>query len=190
MAGNLRPNPAGDMPDVDPSACVDPGAQVIGKVYIDAGTFVGPCAVLRADEADADGIVQPIIIGPNCNVQDGVIVHALKGTRVAVARNSSLSHGAVVHGPAAIGAGCFIGFRAVVFRAVIGEGVYVGSAAVVQNVRLPAGTLGPPGSIVLTQDQADALGKTGPQQRLFMQSVVAANAALASGYTRLSTENT
>jgi len=179
---SLRSNPAGDMPGVSSSVYIDPTAQVIGNVRIEAGTFVGPNAVLRADEADAGGVVQPILIGPECNVQDGVIVHALKGTRVVVGRASSLSHGAVVHGPAEIGTGCFIGFRAVVFNAVLGEGAYVGAAAVVQNVRLAAGTLVPPGRVILSQDQADALGPTGTEERRFMHGVVAANAALAAGY--------
>jgi len=178
----LHPNPAGDVPQVDPTAYVAPTAQIIGRIRIGPGTFVGPVAVLRADEADVDGMVHPILIGPDSNVQDGVIVHALKGTCVVVGRASSLSHGAIVHGPAQIGTGCFIGFRAVVFNAVLGNGVYVGSSAVVQNVQLAADTLVPPGHVVLTQDQADALGKTGAQERLFMQGVVTANAGLTTGY--------
>jgi carbonic anhydrase/acetyltransferase-like protein (isoleucine patch superfamily) len=187
---DLRPNPAGDVPCVDSSVYIDPTAQVIGNVHIGAGTFVGPTAVLRADEADVDGKVHPILIGPGANVQDGVIVHALKGTRVVVGKASSLSHGAVVHGPAEVGAGCFIGFRAVVFNAVLGDGVYVGSAAVVQNVRLAAGALVPPGRVILTQDQADALGQTGTEERRFMQGVVAANVGLAAGYMRSDLERT
>lgn len=186
----LRTNPAGDLPRVDSSAYTDPTAQVIGNVLIEAGTFVGPNAVLRADEADADGKVQPILIGPGANVQDGVIVHALKGTRVVVGKASSLSHGAVVHGPAEVGAGCFIGFRAVVFNAILGNGVYVGSAAVVQNVRLAADALVPPGCVILTQDQADALGQTGTEEKRFMQGVVAANKRLAAGYLRPELERT
>jgi carbonic anhydrase len=185
---SLRPNPIGDTPRVDPTAYIDPTAQVIGKVEIGAGTFVGPSAIVRADEVDGEGTVHPILIGSGSNVQDGVIVHALKGTRVVVGRTSSLSHGAVVHGPAEIGIGCFIGFRAVVFNVVLGDGVYVGSAAVVQNVRLASDTLVPPGQVILTQDQADVLGKTGTQEQLFMRSVNTANAKLAAGYKYCDTE--
>jgi carbonic anhydrase/acetyltransferase-like protein (isoleucine patch superfamily) len=67
----LHPNPAGDIPQVDPTAYVAPTAQIIGRIRIGPGTFVGPVAVLRADEADADGRVHPILIGPDSNVQDG-----------------------------------------------------------------------------------------------------------------------
>jgi len=66
----LHPNPAGDIPQVDPTAYVASTAQIIGRIRIGPGTFVGPVAVLRADEADADGMVHPILIGPGSNVQD------------------------------------------------------------------------------------------------------------------------
>lgn len=182
---SARPNPAGDKPKVDPTAYIDPTAQVIGKVRIGARTFVGPTAVIRADEAGKHGQIQPVFIGRDCNVQDGAIVHALKGTRVVIGSRTALAHGAIVHGPAELGAGCFVGFRAVVFNATLGDGVYVGSGAIIQNVRIEANTLVPAGCAVLSQDQADGLGRTGAAERTFIRAVVNSNVRLALGYLRL-----
>jgi len=183
---NLRANPAGDRPRVDPSAWVDPSAQVIGNVRLGARVFVGPGAVLRADETGPDGAVAAVDLGEDGNVQDGAVVHALGGTPVAVGPRTSLSHGCIVHGPARIGAGCFVGFRAVVFDAALGNGVLVGAGAVVQGVRIEAGTLVPPRSAVLTAADAAALGRTGPAEREFMEKVLAANRRLVEGYRRAS----
>ncbi|MBU0952022.1 MAG: hypothetical protein KKH91_04250 [Elusimicrobia bacterium] len=83
------------------SAFVHPTAVIIGNVKIGKQVFVGPDAVIRADEPKSS-----IFIGANCNVQDRVIVHALQNTSVYVDNNSSLSHGCIVHGPCKIGKKC------------------------------------------------------------------------------------
>ncbi|MHC4192834.1 MAG: gamma carbonic anhydrase family protein, partial [Planctomycetota bacterium] len=82
----LHPNPNGDWPQVDPTAYIDPTARIVGKVHIGPEVFIGPNAVVRADETDDKGQVQPIEIQAQCNVQDGVIIHALGGTQVTVGR--------------------------------------------------------------------------------------------------------
>lgn len=183
-----HPNPSGDSPEMHLSAFADASARLVGNVRVGAGSFVGPMAVLRADEPDADGKVRPIVIGPECNVQDGVIIHALRGAGVTVGRGSSIAHGAIVHGPADIGDGCFVGFRAVVFDAVLGEGAFIGAAAVVQGVRLPAGAVVAPGLVVIDQDQADALPQANDSQKTFMRNVAATNVELAAGYNRIEGE--
>lgn len=114
---SLRPNPKRDRPRVDSSAYVDPSAQIIGNVRLGPCVYVGPNAVIRADETDFSSAVAPIEIGPECNVQDGVIIHALGGAKVTVGRRSSLTHGCIVHGPCTLGTGCFVGFGAKVFDA-------------------------------------------------------------------------
>lgn len=179
---NLRPNPQGDRPQVDPTAYVDPTARLIGNVRVGARAFVGPGAVLRADETGPGGAVEPIDIAAECNVQDGVIVHALGGSGVTIGPRTSLSHGCIVHGPCTVGPGCFVGFRAVVFKAVLEEGVMVGAAAVVQGVTLKAGALVPPARVVVSKEQTWALETTGDAERHFMAEVIEANLALADGY--------
>lgn len=183
LGKNVRANCNGDRPQVDASAYIDASAQVIGNVRIGVGVFVGPNAVVRADEVNGDGQVEAIEIGDRCNVQDGVIIHAIGGAKVSVGEESSLSHGCVIHGPCSIGDGCFIGFRAVVFKARLGDGVFVSAGAVVQGVDLDRGVFIAAGSAVLSQEDVSSLaGKVSLAEKEFMEKVVKANLALAKGY--------
>jgi carbonic anhydrase/acetyltransferase-like protein (isoleucine patch superfamily) len=181
---NVRPNPAGDWPSVDPSAYVDPAALIVGRVEVGQRVFVGPNAVLRADEVGPDGCVAPIVLEAECNVQDGVIIHALGGTGVTAGRRASLSHGCIIHGPCKLGAGCFVGFGAVVFRACVGAGAFIGPRAVVQGVDLPGEVYAAPSSVVSAETTA-ALRATTPEERQFMEGVALANLRLVTGYLRL-----
>ena len=97
----------------------------MGKVIIKSRVFVGPFAVIRADEPGPDGTVQPIVIGEDSNVQDRAVIHALGGTGVSIGPCSSIAHGAIVHGPCDIGRRCFVGFNSVIFRATLGDGALV-----------------------------------------------------------------
>jgi len=179
---SLRSNPNGDWPQVDSTAYIDPTAQIIGKVHIGTKVFVGPNAVIRADEADDEGEVKPIEIGPECNVQDGVIIHALAGTTVTVGRRSSLGHGCIIHGPCTLGESCFIGFNAVIYDAILGDGVFVGTGAVVQQVELVPKSLVPPAVSVLCREHVVRfVSTTSPTEREFIEKVVAANLNLAKG---------
>lgn len=51
----IRKNPSGDLPIIDQTAYVDQTAIICGKVIIHANVFIGPYAVIRADEVDAQG---------------------------------------------------------------------------------------------------------------------------------------
>ena len=90
MNTTCRPNPHGDWPQIDPSAYVDSSAQIIGNVKIGPRVYVGPNAVIRADEAEGSLEVMPIEIGPECNVQDGVIVHALSDSSQSIFGDRSI----------------------------------------------------------------------------------------------------
>ena len=182
---SIRPNPNGDQPQVDPTAYIDPSAQIIGNVHIGPEVFVGPNAVIRADETNDKGRVPPIEIQAQCNVQDGVIIHALGGTRVTVAERTSLAHGCIIHGPCALGKDCFVGFGAVVYKASLQDGVFVGAGAVVQGVELIVNSSVPAAVAVLSgEDVTRLVGAISPADREFMEKVVNANLALAKGYLR------
>jgi len=182
---SLRAGAGGYRPQVDPSSYVDPSAQIIGNVHIGPKVFVGPNAVIRADEV-SDGKVSPVEIGPECNIQDGVIIHALGGTAVKVGRRSSLSHGCIVHGPCMIGEGCFVGFGAKVFDAQVGDGTFIGTGAVVQGVRLEAQSSLPPAAAVLSEEEAAGFaGRITSAQLAFIEKIVAANLALVERYKKL-----
>lgn len=62
----IRKNPSGDLPVIAESAYVDKTAIICGKVVIGENVFVGPYAVIRADEVDDSGEMEPITIGANC----------------------------------------------------------------------------------------------------------------------------
>ncbi|MBM4103143.1 MAG: hypothetical protein FJ263_03710 [Planctomycetes bacterium] len=179
----LRPNPNGDWPQVDSTAHVDLTAQIIGNVRIGPHVYIGPNAVIRADETDDKGEVLPIEIGAECNVQDGVIIHALVGTQVTISPRTSLSHGCIIHGPCTIGHGCFIGFRAAIFKAKLGDGVFVGTGAVVQGVDLVTNALVPPLVAVLSgEDIVKSVGTTSSVDKEFMKKIVSTNLVLTKGY--------
>jgi carbonic anhydrase/acetyltransferase-like protein (isoleucine patch superfamily) len=71
----LRKNPSGNMPTVAESAFINPTAIICGKVVIEDNVFIGPYVVIRADEVDATGEKEPIIIRRDSNIQDGVVIH-------------------------------------------------------------------------------------------------------------------
>ena len=59
-------------PQIDPSAYVHPLASVIGNVRLGKNVMVSPAASIRGDEG------QPLFVGDDSNVQDGVVIHALE----------------------------------------------------------------------------------------------------------------
>jgi carbonic anhydrase/acetyltransferase-like protein (isoleucine patch superfamily) len=174
-------------PDIDPTAFVGPFATVIGDVRIGRNVFIGPTAVLRADEGT------PFFIGNDSNVQDGVILHGLKhetvkvdGQRfsIYVGAGVTCAHGALVHGPVAVGDDCFIGFHAIVFDATLKQGVYVSTGAVVTGgVRVAAGRFVPPGALVDTQAKADALSRVPADREEFAREVQRVNQEFPASYS-------
>ena len=56
LSPNIRPNLAGDTPEIHPSALIDPSAQIIGNVIVKKNAFIGPLAIIRADERGPDGV--------------------------------------------------------------------------------------------------------------------------------------
>ncbi len=185
---NFQPNPAGDWPQVHPTAYVHPSAQLIGNVHVGKHVFVGPGAILRADETGPDGRTAPVVIAPGCNVQDGVVVHALGGTSVRIGPKTSLSHGCIVHGPCEIGRGSFIGFRSVVFDAHVGRGVYVGAGSIIQGVDIDDHAFVQPGTCLTAppagEPAADFPARTSSKERAFMRRVIRANLRLTRDYHR------
>ena len=116
---------------------------VIGNVEIGDDVYIGPNAVIRADEPSANGSVGAIKIEREANIQDGVIIHALGGTGVRIGQGTSIAHGAIVHGPTEIGANCFIGFNSVIFKALLGDGVIVLHQALIEDATVPPGVMVP-----------------------------------------------
>ena len=187
----IRRNPNGDIPVVHESAFVDPTAILCGKVIVKENVFIGPYAVIRADEVNDDGDMEPIVIGAGSNIQDGVVIHALKDKHVRVGgepwavyvgRDVSMAHDALVHGPCYIGDDTFVGFKAVVHDAVVGSHCYIGIGAVVVGVEVPDGRFVPHGAIIDTADAVERLSLVSDVHREFTEDVVEVNRGLVAAY--------
>ena len=139
----IRSNPSGDWPEIDPTAFVDPSAQIIGNVRIGEKVYVAPMAVIRADEADAEGRVQPIVIEAETNIQDGVIIHSMAGLPVTIGQRASIAHGVIIHGPCTIGEGCFFSLRTTLYRAILEDYVWVGIGSTIMRATVPSHTMIP-----------------------------------------------
>lgn len=173
-------------PRIDETAYVHSFSQIIGDVTIGANVLVAPGTSIRADEGS------PFYVGEGSNIQDGVVIHGLEQGRVMgddqkeysvwIGKNTSITHMALVHGPAYIGDDCFIGFRSTVFNARIGDGSIVMMHALVQDVEIPPGRYVPSGAVVTTQQQADRLPSVQDADQKFAAHVVGVNDALRSGY--------
>ena len=135
----IRPNPRGDRPEIAASAFIDPTAIVCGRIVIGDDVFVGPYAVIRADETDADGHLEPVVIGARSNIQDGVVIHSKSGAAVTMGARTSVAHRAIVHGPCTVGDEVFIGFNSVLFNCTVGDGAVIRHNSVIEGCRLPAG---------------------------------------------------
>ncbi|WP_239451035.1 gamma carbonic anhydrase family protein [Methanosarcina horonobensis] len=177
------PNPYKQHPKVSEKAWISETAVIIGNVNIEDDVFVGPNAVLRADEPGSS-----ITVHSGSNVQDNVIVHALSHSEVLIGKNTSLAHGCIVHGPCRIGEGCFIGFGAVVFDCNIGKDTLVLHKSIVRGVDVSSGRMIPDGTVITSQTCADALEDITKDLTDFKRSVVRANIDLVEGYIRLGEE--
>ena len=93
----IRKNPRGGLPIAHDSAFVDPTTTLCGRVVVHENVFVGPYAVIRADEADANGHMEAIVIGARSNIQDGVVIHSKSGAAVTVGERTSIACRPIVH---------------------------------------------------------------------------------------------
>lgn len=173
----IRCNPSGEYPKIDKTAYIDPTAMIIGKVKIGKNVFVAPGAIVRADESGSS-----VTIGDSSNIQDRIIIHALGNSSVIIGKNTSLSHGCIVHGPCKIGKGCFIGFGSVIFKANIKDNVFVKSLVVIEGVRIPDKKLIPNGAIISSPKAVELLQSISKEEMVFAKRVIKANLWLAKGY--------
>lgn len=183
-------------PNVHETAYVHPLASVIGSIYLGKRVMVSPCASVRGDEGS------PIYVGDFSNIQDCVVVHALKtmenghevsknlytvnGEKYAVyiGKNVSLAHQCQVHGPAVVGDNTFIGMQALVFKAVVGSNCVVEPGAKVFEVQVRDGHYVPMGMILNQQSEADKLPKITEEYafKSLNADVLHVNVQLADGY--------
>ena len=115
----------GITPVVDPSAYVHPSAVLIGDVIVGARAYIGPCASLRGDFGR-------IVVEAGANIQDTCMLHGFPGKDTVVGAESTIGHGAVLHG-CVIGRGALVGMNCVVNdNAEVGEDAVVAALAFVK----------------------------------------------------------
>lgn len=184
----IRKNPRGDLPQIAESAFVDPTAILCGKVIVQDNVFIGPYAVIRADEVNAEGDMEPIVIGAHSNIQDGVVIHSKSGAAVTIGEHSSIAHRSIVHGPCTVGARVFIGFNSVLFNCKVGEGCVVRHNSVVDGCDLPAGFYVPSTTYINARTDLATIPKVTASAAEFSEDVVRTNNELVAGYKRLQNE--
>lgn len=184
----IRKNPRGDLPQIHESAYVDQTAIICGKVIIEENVFVGPYAVIRADEVDETGDMEPIRIGAHSNIQDGVVIHSKSGAAVTIGQHTSIAHRSIVHGPCTVGDNVFIGFNSVLFNCTVGKGCVVRHNAVVDGADLPPDFYVPSTERIGPKTDLDTIPRVTAQASEFSEDVVRTNHALVQGYKRLQNE--
>ena len=119
-------------------------ATVIGSVIINNNVSIWFNAVIRGDN-------EPISIGENTNIQDGVVVHTDEGIPMSIGRGVTVGHLAMLHG-CNIGDNSLIGINAVILNnAKIGNNCIIGANSLIsEGKEIPDGSLvlGSPGRII------------------------------------------
>ena len=122
-------------PRIDEQAVVADGAVVLGDVTIEKDVSIWYTAVIR-------GEVNSISIGEGTNIQDLAVLHVDADASLAIGKNVTIGHGAILHG-CTIKDQALIGMGAIVLNgAVIGKGSMIAAGALVpQNTVVPDGAL-------------------------------------------------
>lgn len=146
----------GRLPAVHPTAWVDESAQVIGDVEIGEASSVWMNVVIRGD-------VHRIRIGRRTNIQDGTVVHVMRGTHpTTIGDEVTIGHAAVIHG-CTLADRILVGMGAIILNgAEVGEDSIVAAGALLtEGVRIPPRSLvmGSPGKVrrPLTDDEVASI---------------------------------
>lgn len=124
----------GKKPVIGSGTYVSETATVIGDVRIGGRCYVGHGAILRGDYGT-------IIIGDECAVEEGVIIHAPPEDRCTIGKGVVMGHGAVIHARS-IGDLAGIGMGAILsIRSEVGAGSVVAEGAVVKQEQIVAASI-------------------------------------------------
>ena len=119
-------------------------AIVIGNVALGNDASIWFNVVIRGDS-------ELIVIGDECNIQDGTVIHTDPGYPMTLGKGVTIGHKAMLHG-CIIGDFSLVGINAVVLNgAQIGSHCIVGANSLVkENMEIPDGSLvvGSPAKII------------------------------------------
>ena len=136
---------------------IAPNASVIGSVILENNVSIWFNVVIRGDN-------EPIHIGANSNVQDGVVMHTDPGAPLTIGNNVTVGHMAMLHG-CIIGDGSLIGIHSTILNhAVIGRNCLIGANTLITEGKvIPDNSLvvGSPGKVLrsLREEEIAALHK-------------------------------
>ena len=140
-------------PEIDPSAFIARGAQIIGDVRLAEGSSIWYNAVLRGD-------INYVEVGPRSNIQDGSILHVVNDRPCVVMEDVTVGHGAILHA-CTVEPECLIGMGAIILTgAVIGRGSIIAAGALIpENTVVEPFSLmvGVPARLLRTVDEQSAL---------------------------------
>jgi carbonic anhydrase/acetyltransferase-like protein (isoleucine patch superfamily) len=123
---------------------VAPNATLIGSVVMHEGSSVWFNVVARGDN-------DPIVIGPDSNIQDGSVLHTDAGVPLTIGRGVTVGHKVMLHG-CTVDDYALIGINAVVLnRARIGRYCIIGANSLIpEGKEIPEGSLvmGSPGKVI------------------------------------------
>lgn len=128
----------GKRPSIAASAYIDPASVIIGDVTIGEDASIWPMCVIRGD-------VHHIRIGNRSNIQDGSVLHVMRGEwALLLGDEVTVGHSVTLHG-CTIESRCLIGMGAIILNgAVVGTGSIVAAGTLI-----PERTVIPPGSLVM-----------------------------------------
>ena len=127
---NIRPYREA-RPVIGQRVWIDPTAVVIGQATIGDDASIWPGAVLRGD-------VNYIVIGARTSIQDGSVLHVASarlagagGIPLVVGAECTVGHGVILHA-CTIGTRCLVGMGAIVMDgAIVGDEVIIGAGSLV-----------------------------------------------------------
>ncbi|MBI5418291.1 carbonic anhydrase [Candidatus Poribacteria bacterium] len=205
-------NESADKPEIDETAHVSTQATVIGNVHVGKAVYLAPHSFVRGDEGqplhigdssniqDGAGIhaleteemeangewkklsnrrytaTGELITGEDAGKKEGYAVY--------IGKYVSVAHQSLVHGPAYVDDSTFIGMQSQVFNAKVGKHVAIGVKSLITGgVSIPDNSYIAPGSVITTQEQANALpSRIGSPYEKTNDAVVHVNVSLAYGY--------
>jgi carbonic anhydrase/acetyltransferase-like protein (isoleucine patch superfamily) len=145
----------GQRPVIATSAYIDPASVIIGDVTIAEDSSVWPMCVIRGD-------VHHIRIGARTNIQDGSVLHVMRGEwALLLGDEVTVGHSVTLHG-CTIESRCLIGMGAIILNgAVVGTGSIVAAGTLIpERTVIPPGSLvmGSPGKVKRTLGESDQAG--------------------------------
>lgn len=142
-------------PNIHKSCFVAETAQLIGNITLNENANIWFGSVLRGDG-------EAIVIGKNTNIQDNSVIHVDIDQPTIIGDNCTVGHGAIVHA-CRVGNNVLVGMGSIILDgAIIEDNVIIGAGALIPpGKRIPKNSLviGSPGKVVreITKKEVESI---------------------------------